>query len=131
MTSLYRVELYILDLNQQVDLESVKYHLENHRYLDFVTIADLRETDIGKWSDDHPLNFSDNHHLYPTYFPEILATDKDDPWFKQEHQRIRRIMLQGIKRNQELEREVERLKKENAQLSKVKDFVTTIKDLTH
>jgi hypothetical protein len=50
----YKVELLIIDFDQ-IGGEGIKNMIENLRYL-ATTVKNIKEVDIGEWTDDHPLN---------------------------------------------------------------------------
>jgi hypothetical protein len=54
MTKLYKVELYVIDVNRDWTSESLKAQLEHS--IDFVKVESVSEVDIGEWHDDHELN---------------------------------------------------------------------------
>lgn len=127
---MYRIVMYIKDLNNNYSaMKEVKQELENNRYPEFVHVTNLRETDIGDWDDTHPLNQSSaTEMMYEAYFPEIGA-DAGDLWLKQEHQRVRSIMLSQIQQNQNLQSQNQELRAQIEKLKKVQEFVDTVKDL--
>jgi len=54
----YEITLQIIDFDQ-LGPDEIRTVLENQRYPNHCiapTVADIREADIGKWDDDHPLN---------------------------------------------------------------------------
>lgn len=131
MTKMYRVVSYVLDLNgNNESIEDVKNTIQNNRYPEFHRVKEVLETDIGPWSDDHQLNKSAaTKEQFDAYFAELDAP-VGDPWLKQEHQRVRSIMLAQIQKNSTLEQENQRLREEIKKLNKVQEFVQTVKDLT-
>lgn len=50
----YKVEVLVLDF-EQYGKEQIELMLENVRGL-FCSVHDIKEADIGEWTDDHPLN---------------------------------------------------------------------------
>lgn len=52
----YKVEVLVLDF-EQYGKEQIELMLENVRGL-FCSVHDIKEADIGEWTDDHPLNSS-------------------------------------------------------------------------
>ena len=131
MTKLYRITSYVLDLNgNNPSIDDVVDQIEANRYPEFHYVKEVLETDIGEWDDDHKLNkMSATMKDFDAYFPEIGA-EVGDVWLKQEHQRVRGIMLAQIQKNQCLEDDNEDLRKEIEGLRKVRDLLSTIKDLT-
>lgn len=131
MTKLYRVVAYVLDLNHNATTkEDVIDQIENSKYPEFIDVQEVRETDIGPWDDDHVLNQGPNMAQYDSYFAELDATGEKDPWFKQEHQRVRSIMMREIQKNIKLEQENIDLKNKIKGLEKVQDFIDTVKSLS-
>jgi UTP:GlnB (protein PII) uridylyltransferase len=71
-TKMHRAVIYIKDLNSDNSINDIKNELENMRNLEFVTVTDIRSTDIGEWNDDHELNLTDaTQEQYESYFPEL------------------------------------------------------------
>lgn len=130
MTKLYRVIAYVLDINGNAPSKAdVTDQLTTNKYPEFITIGEVLETDVGVWSDDHHLNKTDTDSAqFDSYFAELDATE-NDPWFKQEHRRVRSIMLQQIQKNSTLEQELRTLKEEMKKLENVRQFVKTMKEL--
>lgn len=131
MTKLYRIVSYVLDLNGGCPTkDDVVVQIENSRYPEFHSVKQVLETGIEEWTDDHPLNKTDAVCAdFDAHFAELDAKNEKDPWFKQEHQRVRSIMLQQIQKNQTLQSENEELKRKIKGLEKVQEFVNTVKDL--
>lgn len=53
----YKIEILIID-HDKVG-EDIKHHIENARYPNrciYPHVMNITETDIGPWTDDHPLN---------------------------------------------------------------------------
>jgi hypothetical protein len=123
---LYRVELYVLDLNGQVEnTQYLKSEFQSMRYLDFVTVADIKVTSVRGYDDNHPLNQTGCDHS--TYFPEVYP-GVGDAHLKAEYQRVRDLMMIYIKKNDNLARENIRLNGELEKLNKVKEFVNGLKE---
>lgn len=58
---IHRIVLYVIDFDG-LGAEAVREELENTRFAnDCISpdIAEIQTRDLGKWSDDHPLNKSD------------------------------------------------------------------------
>lgn len=129
---MYRAIVYCKPLNgypaTMKDFELAFNHIRN---IEFLTVKDVRETDIGPWTDDHALNkISANQAVYDSYFAELDTVDEADPWFKQEHKRVRSIMIAQIEKNTRLEQENAALKRKIEGLEKVQEFIKTVKDLS-
>ena len=80
-TKMDRVVLFVKHLEDDLSIEDVVYHLENSlsRFLEFVTVKDIKRADIGKWSDDHELNkITAKIEQYEKYYPEIKREKKLD-----------------------------------------------------
>lgn len=128
MTKLYRVEAYVLDLNDDCPTkESVIENIECNRHPEFISIEDVQETDVGEWDDDHELNQIGCN--YRKFFPEFNSSPNDTP-LKKEYYRVRSIMLAQLEKNSRLETENRELRRELESLKKVKEFVKTIGELT-
>lgn len=60
----YKAELLIIDFDGVGEsLEEMKHFLETIKYL-HPTVMDIKEADIGEWTDDHPLNKRDQAEEY-------------------------------------------------------------------
>lgn len=131
MTKLYRIVSYVLDLAGSAPTKKdVEDQLKSNKYPEFLRLIDVRETAIEDYDDNHRLNkTAATQDDFDAYFTEIGA-EKGDPWLKQEHQRVRSIMLQQIQKNYRLENELLDLKEEIKKLNKVKEFISSVKDLT-
>lgn len=54
---MYRVVSYVLPLNGEFENASeLKSIIECNKYPEFHDVAEIKEADIGEWSDDHPCN---------------------------------------------------------------------------
>lgn len=54
----YKVEILIIDMDE-LGTEEIKNQMENVKYPNYCLsphIMDIKEADIGEWSDNHPLN---------------------------------------------------------------------------
>lgn len=128
MTKLYRIEMFVLGLNDGCkSTEELSDLLENCKYVDFNHVSDIQETELGEWDDSHPLNQSGNRDLYKGYFPDKYGYP--DSSINREYQRVRQIMLTTIRENNKLHCELYCLKEEVEQLKKFKEALKTFKDL--
>lgn len=51
----YKFEVLIVD-HEGYGPDNFRVVIEQHRHLSIARVLDVKEADIGKWSDDHPLN---------------------------------------------------------------------------
>jgi len=124
--NMFRVVMYVKNLNNdfrnQQDLIDT---IQNYKYLSFINIAEVLETDIGEWHDDHELNKRDAD--YAKYFPD--AEYHPDPSFNvKEYKRVKTIMLKTIKELSDAYSEISKLKEKVAKLEKVETFMDSMKD---
>ena len=58
MTKAFKVELYVIDANDNgLCEEEIKVLLERTKHL-YPSVKNIQKADIGEWSDDHPMNKS-------------------------------------------------------------------------
>lgn len=124
--NMFRVVMYVKNLNgdfrNQQDIIDI---IQNYKYLPFIHISEVLETDIGKWDDDHELNKRDGD--YAKYFPD--AEYHPDPSFAiKEYKRTRTIMLKTIKELGEAYSEINKLKEKLTKLEKVETFMVSMKE---
>ena len=50
----YKLEVLVID-HEGLGPDEVKLCIENEKYM-MPSVMDIKEVDIGEWSDDHPLN---------------------------------------------------------------------------
>lgn len=127
MTKMYRLEVYVMDLNSQFrDEKDLIDHMEYKT--DFLDVDSVDCVDIGEWHDDHPLNKTDcsKAPYFPEYFGEV---NEEDPWVKTELKRRKKIMMKAINDCSRLESENYKLKKEIKQLESFRDLLHQMKDV--
>lgn len=56
MAKLRKVTLYILDSNDPLTDEDIRWQLSTIKHLPFVNVGEIESADIGEWHDDHELN---------------------------------------------------------------------------
>jgi len=65
----YKVELFVLDLENCINEDDVKYFLENVKYL-YSVVKSIQSREID-WDDAHPINRKDTHdQAYKDLFGE-------------------------------------------------------------
>ncbi|MCX9024683.1 MAG: hypothetical protein OIN85_01140 [Candidatus Methanoperedens sp.] len=124
---LYRVVAYVLNLNGDCpDKSNVKNLMQNNRYPEFLSVREVQETDCGDWHDDHELNII--NAPYEKYFPQAGNASIEDVY--KELQRVSALAAEYGQQVEKLENQNYELKREVAQLKKVKEFLKTIRELT-
>ncbi len=70
----YRVTLDVLGLNGEVaSVSELIDALENLRYPDFISVAEVKRRDLPSWSDDHPMNQNATAHgAYEEWFKDVI-----------------------------------------------------------
>lgn len=125
MTSLYRVEMFILGLNSGFESkDQLKSLLENLRHVEFTHVSEIQETDLGEWDDSHPLNQYGNDHLYKTYFPEKYSDHSNR--LVDELERMRVAMIDYVRTIEDLN---DKVQERDIKLSKYKKLEKIMKDL--
>ena len=123
-TKMDRVVLFVEHLNDEESIEDVKYHFENMRYPEFVTVKDIKRTDIGEWDDNHELNKTDaTLEQFEKYYPELQTADETE--LQKELQKERELRMKSEDEKDSLNREVSKLKRE---LEKFKGLDNILKE---
>jgi hypothetical protein len=73
-TKMHRVVLYVKDLNLDNTPEGLSSIFRSNKYPEYLTVGEIKTTDIGEWHDKHPLNFSGANH------EEYFEGDKYDAY---------------------------------------------------
>jgi len=63
----YKVTLMVIDYDELDDADEITSVIENARYANrciYPNVVNIEERDIGEWSDDHPLNQTDECEDY-------------------------------------------------------------------
>lgn len=76
MTKLYKVTMYVTAINEDYsNVHNLIDQIENNRYPEFTHVDNVIVTDIGEWSDDHPLNIEGCD--YSKYFKSPEPNNKE------------------------------------------------------
>ena len=69
----YLAEVLVIGFDD-ISSDHIEYHLKNSKHIGNASVITLRETDIGGWYDNHPLNIpqsrQDRTATVRSYFPE-------------------------------------------------------------
>ena len=81
-TKMHRVILYVMDLGNEHTHESLTSELKSIKYPEFVTVGEIKTTDIGEWHDDHPLNFkgADHEIYFKSPLEKLLDSNDKAQW---------------------------------------------------
>jgi len=125
MTSVYRVEMFVLGLNNGYESkDQLKSLLENIRHVEFSHVSEIQETDIGEWDDDHPLNRSGHDKVYRSLFPEKYPEQSNR--LVDELERMRVAMIDYVRTIEDLN---DKVQERDTKLSKYKKLEKIMKDL--
>lgn len=69
-TKVYKVELLVLDLENNLSEQDIKYSLQNVKYL-YPMVKSIQSREIEEWNEHHPLNLVNTHdQAYKDLFGE-------------------------------------------------------------
>lgn len=83
----YKIELLIND-HDEVGAEEIKTILEEQKYPNWCIaplVADVKEADIGEWSDEHPFNKRDQ---FKAHMDKVFPNE-----YKEEFEKLRHICI--------------------------------------
>jgi hypothetical protein len=124
---LFRVTMYVKDLQGNFkNTRDLINTIEDYKHLPFTDVTEVLENDVGKWHDDHELNYVDCD--YAKYFPD--AEYNPSPSLPlEEYRRVRSIMVESIAKLEEAVREIRNLREKLKKLEKVETFMNSMKEV--
>lgn len=125
---MYRIVSHVIALNSSIrSKEDLISAITNGHHIEFHTVKEVLETDIGEWDDDHELNYKGCDH--DKYFPELSWKSNDSEEVTPHFRAMRAELMNHLNTIDRLNDQNERLEEEIGKLKKVKELLKNIKDI--